>query len=296
MNAASMSESAMLSQLIRDLGDYPSVHKPDTMIFNLLKAQAWQISHAIFAENGRQEGGFGEFGRITLPYFKMGNIDSVDLWGLNELIIFAFYLKNRARYKKVLDLGANIGLHSILMARLGWTVRSYEPDLSHFRQLCINQHLNELVNADVCAYRKAVWTENGTKSFTRVLGNTTGSHLTGMKAAPYGGLERFDVETVKFADILDGIDFIKMDVEGAEADLITSLPRTWWRNLDCLLEIGSPEAASRIWDYFEDEDQVYLFSQKIGWKIAKKLEDLPSHHSHGSLFISRDAPWGVEFL
>ena len=35
----------------------------------------------------------GEIGNLNFPYFKMGNVDSVKLFGIDELIIFSFYYR-----------------------------------------------------------------------------------------------------------------------------------------------------------------------------------------------------------
>jgi hypothetical protein len=40
---------------------------------------------------------FGPFGEISVPYHTMGAVDTLDLFGLDELIIFSFYWANRAR-------------------------------------------------------------------------------------------------------------------------------------------------------------------------------------------------------
>ncbi len=74
----------------------------------------------------------GKLGYFKFPYFKMGKISSYHLLGLDELIIFAFYkhLKNK-KVKKVADLGANIGMHSLVLDRLGYKVKSFEPDIKH---------------------------------------------------------------------------------------------------------------------------------------------------------------------
>src|SRR6218665_1784967 len=82
----------------------------------------------------------GEFGEIELPYYKMGAVDSRDLFGLDELIIFSFYWTNRHRYRRAADIGANLGLHSILMDKCGWQVRAFEPDPVHARLL--RRHLD----------------------------------------------------------------------------------------------------------------------------------------------------------
>ncbi len=34
---------------------------------------------------------------VFLPYYSMGKVDSYDLFGPNELVLFAFYEKNKAR-------------------------------------------------------------------------------------------------------------------------------------------------------------------------------------------------------
>ena len=67
----------------------------------------------------------GELGNLIFPYFEMGNVDSTKLFGLDELILFSFYYTNRNRYKKTLDLGANVGLHTLVMKKLGFQVTSY---------------------------------------------------------------------------------------------------------------------------------------------------------------------------
>ena len=58
----------------------------------------------------------------------MGAIDSLDLFGLDEMIIFSYYYNNRNRYNKVVDVGANIGLYSIYAAKTkNCNVFSFEP-------------------------------------------------------------------------------------------------------------------------------------------------------------------------
>ena len=39
---------------------------------------------------------------------------------------FKFYMNER--YKRFVDIGANIGVHSIINSKLGLEVLSYEPD------------------------------------------------------------------------------------------------------------------------------------------------------------------------
>ena len=88
---------------------------------------------------------FGKFGPINFPYHQMGKIDSLHLFGLNtELAILSMYIENRHKWKKVLDIGANLGLHSICMAKMGFTVRAYEPDPRHYERLVDNLIANSI--------------------------------------------------------------------------------------------------------------------------------------------------------
>ena len=104
------------------------------------------------------------------------------MFDLDGLILYSFYWLNRNRYKKVADLGANIGLHSILLSRCGYEVSSYEPDPIHFKILSENIKSNNC--SRVHLHNVAVSNTMGEMDFIRVLGNTTGSHLAGSKKTP----------------------------------------------------------------------------------------------------------------
>src|SRR5258708_26318949 len=131
---------------------------------------------------------FGELGRIVLPYQRMGAIDSLCLFGLDRLLVFAFYYRARGNYRRAADIGANLGLHSIVMAKSGIAVDAFEPDPIHFKLLKRNLSLNGISNC--LPHEAAVSDHPGQMEFVRVLGNTTGSHLAGSKLNPYGDLER----------------------------------------------------------------------------------------------------------
>ena len=127
-------------------------------------------------------------GTIQIDYYEMGKINSTHLFGLDEMIIFSYYMANRDRYEKVADLGANIGLHSIVLSKLGFKVSAYEPDNDHLNRLSNNVKING-VEKQICIYPVAVSTANGECEFIRVIGNTTSSHLKGAKENAYGELE-----------------------------------------------------------------------------------------------------------
>ena len=232
---------------------------------------------------------FGEVGSIYFPYFAMGNIDSAKLFGLDELILFSFYFANRNRYKKTLDLGANIGLHTLIMKKLGFQVTSYEPDSVHLAQIEKVMKLNNLGTEGLMP--KAISNKRGTMEYIRILGNTTGSHLLGSKEEVYGATEIVSVEVDDILEVLDKgkFDFVKMDVEGHEVVLLNRITAQSIATTDIMLEIGSEKNAKEIFTILTDK-KIPAYAQKINWGRVEKLEDLPNHHTHGSLFLSMQGP------
>lgn len=220
-----------------------------------------------------------------------GGISSVELFGLDEMIIFAFYWVNRSRYDKVVDLGANLGLHSIVLARMGFSVQAYEPDPIHLQHLRMHLKMNG-IDESVVVHETAVTLNSGAVEFVRVRGNTTGSHVLGAKDAPYGRLERFTVTSTSIVSAIEGADLVKMDVEGSEAELLSALSPDALRHTDVICEVGSEKNAVEIWNHFADSP-VHMYSQKLGWLTARSHHDLPKHHSEGSLFLSTRGhmPW-----
>ena len=270
--------------LFKTLISHSNNHKRDSSFYieteNKLKLDLKEIKDEFF---------LGEIGKITFPYFAMGNIDSLDLFGLDELIIFSFYFSNRSNFKKVLDLGANIGLHSLIMKKLGFTVISYEPDPVHILQFKKVMNLNGF--DDLGLHERAISDKSGHLDFIRILGNTTGSHLAGSKENLYGPTNRFSVPVDDFYDVLkDGdYDFIKMDVEGHEVTLLKRIPTHLLEGLQIMLEVGSEKNAKEIFSILS-ERKIPAYSQKNNWKRVESFFDLPAHHSQGSLLISYSGP------
>jgi len=126
------STSPSFSDLLEELPSLAAQHARTTAVYGERERIAREIvnsSHFTQTDGARET--LGGFGEIALPYFRMGAVDTLDLFGLDELIIFSFYWTNRNRYRRAADIGANLGLHSILMSKCGWEVDAYEPDPAH---------------------------------------------------------------------------------------------------------------------------------------------------------------------
>jgi len=264
-------------------------HVPGAPAYLALRDRARKHIAEIFSSDQPVEQPFWEFGPISFPYHRMGAISSLDLFGLDELIIFAFYHANRSRYSKVADIGANIGLHSVMLGRCGYAVSSYEPDPEHFARLRANLQRNAVSNAQ--PIQAAVSTTVGKTRFVRVLGNTTGSHLAGVKDS-YGDKDEFEVAVEDISAIYAESDLIKMDAEGHEAALLSKLSQEEACAVDVIAEIGSQPNASAIYNDLMGKG-INMLSQKTGWGRVRNVADMPTSHREGSLFITMkdSVPW-----
>lgn len=224
----------------------------------------------------------GKFGLIDFPFQEFGAINSLDLFGLDELILFSFYFSKKDHYKNVSDLGANIGLHSIIMSKLGWNVECYEPDPVHMEILKNNLKINSIKNVN--PVQMAISDKQGELEFVRVKGNTTSSHLAGSKV-PYGEIEKFKVQVESIKNVINKSDFIKMDVEGIEDKIITSTTEKDWLSTDMMLEVGNEKNANLIFNHL-NKINVNCFSQKNQWGIVKDVSGMPYSYREGSLFIT----------
>ena len=108
----------------------------------------------------------------------------------------------------VVDVGANIGYYTLLLAQLKAQVYSFEPEPHNFELLKKNVELNHFSN--VTFYNKAVSNING-KAKLVLADYGTGQHKLGDSKF---GTKTIDIEVTTLN--LDKIDFAKIDVEGAE--------------------------------------------------------------------------------
>ena len=281
------------SNLFEFLADHPRSHARGTSFYQFAEGLTTPAFHeAQPAFEAGQQVPLAELGLINLPYEKMGAIDSIDLFGMDELLMFSFYYRNRGRYSRVADIGANLGLHSIILSLCGFQVEAYEPDPDHYKKLINNLGLN---NINTCTeHEAAVSDKDGMMQFVRVLGNTTSSHLAGAKANPYGELEHFDVTVKEVRAIAERVDLFKIDAEGHEAVILKGLPIEVWKRVDAFVEIGTPENAQLVYDYFTGAG-INIFSQKCGWARAESVDDVPFSYKEGGVFISakKVMPWSL---
>jgi FkbM family methyltransferase len=137
----------------------------------------------------------------------------------------------------VLDLGANIGYFTLLLARkVGPTGRvfAFEPDPDNFALLARNVEVNGYTN--VVLENKAVGERTGTAGLFLCADNP-GDHR--IYATAGEARERVTIDTVRLDDYapLRGarVDLIKMDIQGAEAGALAGMAGLLRRSAGCRL-------------------------------------------------------------
>ena len=141
------------------------------------------------------------------------------------------------------DVGANIGYYTLLMAKNEANVFSYEPEPQNFELLKKNVRLNDL-STNVKLYNKAVSNFNGNSKLA-LAEHTTGQHKLGTNRF---GNETINVEVIKLE--LDKIDFAKIDVEGDELHVLQGMKTLPNKMLVEFNSINLKESGSNHKDFF----------------------------------------------
>ena len=124
----------------------------------------------------------------------------------------------------VIDVGANIGLYSLLLARLaepGGSVLAFEPEPNLFAVLRENCLSNDATN--IVLFQCALGQTNGRASFHRSLFNS-GNNRLGRASAGHDAVE---VKVERFDDLRPDSkpDFVKIDVQGHELAALSGMER-----------------------------------------------------------------------
>ncbi|HVX63577.1 MAG TPA: FkbM family methyltransferase [Pirellulales bacterium] len=128
----------------------------------------------------------------------------------------------------VIDAGANIGAHTVALARLvgaSGRVLAFEPQRIRFYSLCGNVVQNNL-NHVICR-QEALGAASGAIAVPE-LGDQTANDVGGLELAAGAGAARsYSVPLVRIDDLgLTACDFIKVDVEGMEREVLEGATET----------------------------------------------------------------------
>lgn len=190
----------------------------------------------------------------------------------------------------VLDIGANIGNHSLAFATQAARVIAFEPIPDIFNVLEQNITTNQLKN--IAAHQIALSNRRGHEVMHRVHSGNAGASSFDQKTAH--DTTPITVELERGDDFLlargiDHVDFIKLDVEAHEAFVLDGLRETINRDLPIItMEWSDPKTIERmrtlnilpwlqehyvIWVLGTTLDRAYWHDRPFGW-IRRKLAAL----------------------
>ena len=139
------------------------------------------------------------------------------LISINELFINEFYkFRTDNDRPKIIDCGSYIGT-SILYFKVNYpnaVITGFEPDEKNYSIL--KQNLDSWNFHDTNALNAAIWIKNGSISF-----NSAGNMSSRIETNPAGSNDKGSVKCIRLNDLLnEEIDFLKIDIEGAELAVI----------------------------------------------------------------------------
>lgn len=158
------------------------------------------------------EGSAELFGKPFLFHDSASFLDSYK--EIFEHEIYRFYPSSGN--KVILDCGANIGLSVLFFAKNypDHTIIAFEPDDAIFDVLSRNVQTYGLKNVQL--HKKAVWNKE------EVLEFYTDNGMGARVGYSYENQEPKKVQSVRLKDFLgDRVDFLKIDIEGAEYAVLT---------------------------------------------------------------------------
>jgi FkbM family methyltransferase len=163
------------------------------------------------------------------------------------------FLKNLPGKPSVLDLGGNIGLFSLLAAQThpAAQIHAYEPGPPNYQMFEMNCLANSSFSQRIHLNKEAVAGQTRTAEWLFDDQNPGGSGLFGKDGVKY------QVQIRAFAEVLGSITgeiaLAKIDIEGAEYDLLESTPTELWKRIQSVsLELhDNPEGKTSRADFLK---------------------------------------------
>jgi len=173
------------------------------------------------------------------------------------------WLKGREEKKpRILDLGGNIGLFSLLVARThsGALVTAYEPGPPNFRIFRMNILANGGLSERITLHEQAVAGAAGEAIWHFDAANPGGSSLYTTE----GKGEEVKVSITAFAQVVEEqegeIALAKIDIEGAEYALLAQTPAAAWKRIQAVaLELHGDPEGKKTQDQFLQEMKMLGF-------------------------------------
>ena len=206
----------------------------------------------------------------------------------NEENVLKIFLDKIKPEDIIYDIGANIGLYTLpaaLKLRGTGRVVAFEPVPMWFNRLKDNLSLNSIQNVDVYNVGLYTRTEKKVMYIKSIQGSGMGSIVTNYRnEVPEEILEKIEVQLVKGDDFISENkiplpNIIKIDVEGAELDVIRGLKNTIAHS-DCRFILCEVHPKYMT----ESPTKVNIILEKMGYRVEKIEERGPEYFISASRY------------
>lgn len=214
-----MREKIFENKMVKMLIKTPGIYKLAVLIRSIY-GKLWTFTHRSYTVN--IAGITAEF-RVDYPEEALGLLDFA-----GEKSVIEFFLGQIKEGDIVYDIGANVGLYTILCAKKTGDeglVVSFEPEPLSYKKLNENIKLNELKN--VRTYSIALSDFNG-KTKLNITGEGKANHNIRPLKRNISNKQQIEVDTRRLDDLIveDNLpkpDLIKIDIEGAELNALRGM-------------------------------------------------------------------------
>lgn len=209
--------------------------------------------------------GICKFPRMNLKLYNSvfeTRKNTIDFWTVSiphEKEMTAYMVRKKEKGTLV-DVGTHIGRYSILMAKKGWKIYSFEPLKTNFDQLNKNAVKND-VEKNITFYNLAVGQRKGKKEiFYDHIKHGEASLVMNprLKEGGITSLEKTRVDSLDnlFPRKIKGEVVLKIDVEGFEYNVLEGAKKFIKKNM--------PEISIEIWP--QNKEKTEKFLRDLGYK------------------------------
>ncbi len=185
-------------------------------------------------------------------------------WQYKQIYVDQCYaFKSTSVSPVIIDCGANVGLSALYFSRnyTNAKVIAYEADTNVFKCLTDNILISRMSN--VVGINKAVWINNEGVSFS--VEGADGGAVSSNKNA-----KTISVESISLVDILaahQSVDLLKIDIEGAEVEVIRSAKEVLKKCKNIFVEYhsfkGQPQYLHEILSILSDNGFRYYVKEEV---------------------------------
>jgi len=184
-------------------------------------------------------------------------------WIYKEIYFDKVYadIFNKNRDIVVVDVGANIGIVTQFMRNYSKKVYAIEPASEHFEALAKNKDFNCWDNVEV--FKLAIADRDGEMTLNKNNKNRTGHSLTTNFKQGKELVETMTMNTFFTKNDINSVDFMKLDVEGAEDLILRS---------EGFKKVASKIRAIEVEIHFKARYKLVEYMTEIGYQAKRYLK------------------------